>query len=129
LPDGAQPDLRRRHLKDCSDRRINMLDPGGFGAVTIWKSLTIRSDHIEAGVLSGTNRLSSMPGRMTESCLKGSTSRGSGTGLNGVSVIAGKVYIIRCSIRHFINRSIWRTARAAGTPSSMTPSSPSMPAV
>ncbi len=35
---------------------INVLDPGGFGAVTITKSITIRSDHIEAGVLvSGTN--------------------------------------------------------------------------
>src|ERR1700751_1147615 len=28
---------------------INVLDPGGFGAVTITKSITIRSDHIEAG--------------------------------------------------------------------------------
>src|SRR6266566_2476599 len=35
---------------------INVLDPGGFGAVTITKSISIRSDHIEAGVLvSGTN--------------------------------------------------------------------------
>src|ERR1700751_287283 len=28
---------------------INVLDPGGFGALTIIKSLTIRSYHIEAG--------------------------------------------------------------------------------
>src|SRR6202140_2404824 len=35
---------------------INVLHPGGFGSVTITKSITIRSDHIEAGVLvSGTN--------------------------------------------------------------------------
>src|SRR5713226_5003074 len=35
---------------------INVLDPGGFGAVTITKSITIRADHVEAGVLvSGTN--------------------------------------------------------------------------
>src|ERR1700737_1355344 len=35
---------------------INVLDPGGFGGVTIPKSITIRSDHIQAGVLvSGTN--------------------------------------------------------------------------
>src|ERR1700686_5346055 len=35
---------------------IDVLDPGGFGAVTITKSITIRSDHIQAGVLvSGTN--------------------------------------------------------------------------
>src|SRR6478735_5271875 len=35
---------------------INVLDPGGFGAVTITKSISIIADHVEAGVLvSGTN--------------------------------------------------------------------------
>src|ERR1700691_4239441 len=35
---------------------INVLDPGGFGALTVTKSITVRSDHIEAGVLvAGTN--------------------------------------------------------------------------
>src|ERR1700732_642897 len=35
---------------------INVLDPGGFGAVTITKSITISSVGFEAGVLvSGTN--------------------------------------------------------------------------
>src|SRR5579872_2074876 len=35
---------------------INVLDPGGFGALTITKSITISSDSILAGVLvSGTN--------------------------------------------------------------------------
>src|SRR6202158_95869 len=42
--------------KTAAAGEINVLDPGGFGAVTITKSITIRSDHIEAGVLvSGTN--------------------------------------------------------------------------
>src|SRR5512133_895922 len=41
--------------KTAAGGEINVLDPGGFGAVTITKSITIRSDHIEAGVLvSGT---------------------------------------------------------------------------
>src|SRR5262249_40345237 len=31
---------------------INVLDPGGFGQVTITKSITIRADHVEAGVLA-----------------------------------------------------------------------------
>src|SRR3954451_22076731 len=35
---------------------INVLDPGGFGGVTITKSITISSEGFEAGVLvSGTN--------------------------------------------------------------------------
>src|SRR5713101_4040280 len=42
--------------KTAAGGEIDVLDPGGFGAVTITKSITIRSDHIEAGVLvSGTN--------------------------------------------------------------------------
>src|SRR5258708_5278537 len=41
--------------KTAANGEINVLDPGGFGGVTITKSITIRSDHIEAGVLvSGT---------------------------------------------------------------------------
>src|SRR3954469_22091938 len=35
---------------------INVLDPGGFGAVTITKALTISADGVTAGiVVSGTN--------------------------------------------------------------------------
>src|ERR1700730_11320793 len=42
--------------KTAAFGEINVLDPGGFGAVTITKSISIRADHIEAGVLvSGTN--------------------------------------------------------------------------
>ena len=42
--------------KTAAAGEINVLDPGGFGAVTITKSIRIISDHIEAGVLvSGTN--------------------------------------------------------------------------
>src|SRR6266567_4823465 len=42
--------------KTATSGEINVLDPGGFGGVTITKAITIRSDHIEAGVLvSGTN--------------------------------------------------------------------------
>ena len=36
--------------KTAAAGEINTLDPGGFGAVTITKALTIRSDSIEAGV-------------------------------------------------------------------------------
>src|ERR1700720_4077592 len=38
--------------KTAAAGEINCLDPGGFGALTITKSITIRSDHIEAGVLT-----------------------------------------------------------------------------
>src|SRR5579884_3459707 len=42
--------------KTAAGGEINVLDPGGFGAVTITKSITISSESPEAGVLvSGTN--------------------------------------------------------------------------
>src|SRR5450631_3543365 len=37
--------------KTAAGGEIDVLDPGAFGAVTIVKSITIRSDHVEAGVL------------------------------------------------------------------------------
>src|SRR6195256_3021384 len=44
--------------KTATAGEINVLDPGGFGAVTITKSITISSEGFEAGVLvSGTNAI------------------------------------------------------------------------
>ena len=95
---------------------INVLDPGGFGAVTITKSITIRSDHIEAGVLvSGTNGIVINAGPNDRIVLEGLDIEGLGTGLNGVSVIAGKqVYIIRCSIRHFTQNGVNMASSTSG---------------
>src|SRR5262245_36182877 len=42
--------------KTATGGEINVLDPGGFGGVTITKAISIIADHVEAGVLvSGTN--------------------------------------------------------------------------
>src|ERR1700739_342569 len=44
--------------KTAASGEINVLDPGGFGAVTITKAITIQAVGVEAGVLvSGTNRI------------------------------------------------------------------------
>src|ERR1700712_4591138 len=60
---------------------INVLDPGGFGAVTITKSITIRSDHIEAGiVVSGTNGIIINAGDADAVVLEGLDIEGLGTG-------------------------------------------------
>jgi hypothetical protein len=85
-----------------------VLDPDGYGALTITKSITIRSDHIEAGVLvSGTNGIVVSAGPADRVVLEGLDFEGLGTGLNGVTVLAGKeVYIIRCSIRHFTQNGV-----------------------
>ena len=40
-PHGAVQDVRRRHFQDRPGGYINCLDSGGFGGVTITKSLSI----------------------------------------------------------------------------------------
>ena len=95
---------------------INVLDPGGFGAVTITKSITIRSDHIEAGVLvSGTNGIIINAAATDRIVLEGLDIEGLGTGIHGVSVLAGKeVYIIRCAIRHFAQNGVNMASTTSG---------------
>lgn len=95
---------------------INVLDPGGFGAVTITKSITIRSDHFEAGVLvSGTNGIVVSAGATDTVVLEGLDIEGLGTGLNGVTVLSGKeVSIIRCTIHHFTQNGVNMASNTAG---------------
>jgi len=95
---------------------INVLDPGGFGAVTITKSLTIRSDHIEAGVLvSGTNGIVVAAGAGDRVILEGLDIEGLGTGIHGVSITSGKeVYVIRCAIRHFTQNGVNLASSTSG---------------
>ncbi|WP_136618775.1 MULTISPECIES: hypothetical protein [Mesorhizobium] len=95
---------------------INVLDPGGFGGVTITKSITIRSDHVEAGVLvSGTNAIIVNAGATGKVVLEGLDIEGLATGLNGVNILSGQVvYIIRCDIRHFTQNGVNSISSTAG---------------
>ncbi|MER9581312.1 hypothetical protein [Mesorhizobium sp. M0276] len=102
--------------KTATSGEINVLDPGGFGAVTITKSITIRSDHIEAGVLvSGTNAIIVNAGATGKVVLEGLDIEGLGTGLNGVNILSGQaVYIIRCDIRRFTQNGVNSISSTAG---------------
>jgi hypothetical protein len=102
--------------KTAAAGEINVLDPGGFGAVTITKSITIRSDHVEAGVLvSGTNGIIVNAGTTGRVVLEGLDIFGLGTGVNGVSVISGKeVYVIRCAIQNFTGNGVNMASTTTG---------------
>jgi hypothetical protein len=102
--------------KTAAAGEINVLDPGGFGAVTITKSITISSESSEAGVLvSGTNGIVISAGPADTVILKGLDIEGLGTGLNGITVLAGKqVYVINCRIHHFINNGINMASSTSG---------------
>src|SRR3954462_13721736 len=88
--------------KTAGGGEINVLDPGGFGGVTIGKSLTISST-FEAGVLvSGTNAIIVAAGVADTVVLEGLDIEGLGTGLNGVNFISGALLVIeRCKIHKF----------------------------
>jgi hypothetical protein len=92
--------------KTAASGEINVLDPGGFGGVTINKALTIRSDHVEAGVLvAGTNAIVVVAGATDMVTLQGLDIEGlspPNASLNGVLVNSGlNVHIINCRIHGF----------------------------
>jgi hypothetical protein len=102
--------------KTAAAGEINVLDPGGFGAVTITKSITISSESPEAGVLvSGTNGIIISAGVSDTVILKGLDIEGLGTGLDGVKVNSGLlVYVINCRIHHFVNNGINMASSTSG---------------
>jgi hypothetical protein len=96
--------------KTANGGQINCLDPGGFGGVTITKSLTIKCQYTEGGVLvAGTNAIVINATAADKVTLRGLDINGAGgaggaapTSLNGVKVIsAAKVSLIDNEIYQF----------------------------
>ena len=89
--------------KTATNGEINCLDPGGFGAVTITKSLTISCETGTAGVLvSGTNGIVISVGASDIVYLRGLDFEGVGTGLSGINFIgSGVLHVQHCVIRRF----------------------------
>src|ERR1700680_176968 len=95
--------------KTAPGGEINVLDPGGFGAVTITKPITISSQCTEAGVLvSGTNGIIvSVPNATDTVILRGLDIEGLGTGISGVLVnLGGNVTVENTTIDNFTNSGI-----------------------
>jgi hypothetical protein len=81
--------------KTAAGGEINCLDPGGFGGVTITKSLTIKCHYTEGGVLvSGTNAIVVNAAATDKVTLRGLDINGIGTGaqtsLVGVKVLSAR---------------------------------------
>src|SRR5687767_3216458 len=93
--------------KTAAGGEINCLDPGGFGAVTITKSMTISCQYTEGGALAGGNgitvndSLSATPNTATV-FLRGLDIFGVNPPSNGVRFVAGASLVIEDStIRRF----------------------------
>ncbi|MET0755000.1 MAG: hypothetical protein ABWY31_02650 [Pseudoxanthomonas sp.] len=84
---------------------INCIDPGGFGAVTITKSITISCKHVEGSALASSTNGVVINGADIDVILRGLDIDGSpltSPGLNGVRFLQGASLIVEdCVIRDF----------------------------
>ena len=90
--------------KTATGGEINVLDPGGFGGVTITKSITISSEGFEAGVLvSGTNAIIINATNTSVVVLRGLDIEGLGTGLDGIKVLGAlqALHVEKCTVNAF----------------------------
>ncbi|HYI64429.1 MAG TPA: hypothetical protein VEW71_06035 [Allosphingosinicella sp.] len=93
--------------KTAAGGEINCLDPGGFGAVTITKSMTISCPYTEGGALAGGNGVlvnDSLSGSPNTAVvfLRGLDIFGVNPPTNGVRFISGAaLHIEDCTIRRF----------------------------
>jgi len=93
--------------KTAAGGEISVLDPGGFGGVTITKSISIVAEGAEGGVLvSLTNAIVVNAGANDVVHLRGLILEGVGNGLNGVRFLAGAaLHVEKCVIADFRSTS------------------------
>src|SRR5215210_5606986 len=70
--------------KTAASGEISVLDPGGFGAVTITKSITLNGDGTLAGILASLTNGVIINGANVNVTLRSLSINGAGNGLNGV---------------------------------------------
>jgi hypothetical protein len=94
--------------KTATGGEINALDPGGFGAVTITKAITISAEGVEGGVLASlTNGIIVNAAATSVVVLRGLDIEGVGTGLTGINFLAGAALIVEnCTINGFTIKGI-----------------------
>jgi Right handed beta helix region len=103
--------------KTAAGGEISALDPGGFGAVTITKSITINGDGTLAGILASlTNGIIVNAGVNDKVVIRNVSINGAGNGLSGIRYLAGKQLVVEnVSISGFTTRGIDVALAAAGT--------------
>jgi hypothetical protein len=103
--------------KTAAGGEISVLDPGGFGAVTITKSITINGEGTLAGILAaGTNGVIVNPGVNDVVVLRNISINGVGTGLNGIRHLNGRLRVEKCTIEGFSSRGIDVVHTSTSTP-------------
>jgi hypothetical protein len=102
--------------KTAINGEIDCLDPGGFGAVTITKSITINCDAGPGGILPGVTNAININSAGSTVTIRGLDLQGVGQGVNGVNVIAaGTVHLVDMNIYGFTASGINVASGAAVT--------------
>jgi hypothetical protein len=88
--------------KTAAGGEISVLDPGGFGAVTITKSITINGTGTLAGILNaGSTGILVNAGASDTVVIRNVSIHGANTGLNGIRVASvGELYVQQCWIQN-----------------------------
>ena len=108
LPDSPCKTFAGAICKTAAAGEINALDPGGFGAVTITKSITIDATAGLGGVLAaGSNGVIVNAAATDVVILRNLDLNGAGTGINGVRILQARdVYVENGKIFGFTGRGI-----------------------
>jgi hypothetical protein len=105
------------HYRTFAKGEINVLDPAGYGAVTITKSISIVNDGVgSAGVLvaSGADGITINAGPNDVINLRGLTIEGAALGRNGIQFNTGKSLVMtNCVIRNLTSYGISLTPNAS----------------
>jgi hypothetical protein len=102
--------------KTAAGGEISVLDPGGFGVVTITKSITINGDGTLAGILAaGTNGIIVNALSTDKVIIRNISINGAGTGINGIRFLAGgQLTVENVTIDGFTTRGIDVSLAASG---------------
>src|SRR5258707_519091 len=93
--------------KTAVNGEIDCLDPGGFGAVTITKSITINCDVGTGGILPGVTNAININAAGSTVTLRALDLQGVGQGINGVNVIAASVvHLVDMNIYSFTGSGV-----------------------
>jgi hypothetical protein len=102
--------------KTAPNGEISVLDPGGFGAVTITKGITLNGEGTLAGILSaGTNGINVAAAAADKIFIRNIFINGAGTGINGIRYTSGgQVTVEKVTISGFTNNGIDVSMSASG---------------
>lgn len=86
--------------KTAAGGEISVLDSGGFGAVTITKSISIVAEGNEGGILASLTNGITINSATAVVYIRGLIIEGKGDGLNGINIVAAKSVLIEDTVIH-----------------------------